>query len=152
VTFNQPTMNIDPMVAVNETELRRVVLHEFGHAFGAIHEHQNPKGGIEWNEKAVYKFFGGPPNYWTRRQVDQNVFRRFQEDHFAGTEFDPDSIMAYWIPKELTKNGMEIRPNYDLSLLDRIGIANAYPLERVETTTFGEVKTPGLQESGSQTP
>ena len=37
----------------DDDELRRVVLHEFGHALGLIHEHQNPEGGIEWNEPAV---------------------------------------------------------------------------------------------------
>ena len=29
-----------------EEELRSVVLHEFGHALGLIHEHQNPLSGI----------------------------------------------------------------------------------------------------------
>jgi len=24
--------------------------HEFGHAIGLAHEHQNPAGGIQWNE------------------------------------------------------------------------------------------------------
>ena len=39
-----------------QDEVRRVVLHEFGHALGLIHEHQNPKGGgIEWNRDAVQR-------------------------------------------------------------------------------------------------
>ena len=32
---------------------RRSVLHETGHALGLLHEHQNPKGTIDWNEKQV---------------------------------------------------------------------------------------------------
>ena len=29
---------------------RRHAAHEFGHAIGLAHEHQNPAGGIQWNE------------------------------------------------------------------------------------------------------
>ena len=29
--------------------------HEFGHAIGLGHEHQNPAGGIEWNEEVVLR-------------------------------------------------------------------------------------------------
>ena len=59
--------------APTTTEYERVVVHEFGHALGAIHEHQNPKGGIEWNLPAVYKYFAGPPNFWSKEDVDVNV-------------------------------------------------------------------------------
>lgn len=31
-------------------ELERIVLHEFGHALGAVHEHQHPDANIPWNE------------------------------------------------------------------------------------------------------
>ena len=39
--------------------------HEFGHAIGLGHEHQNPAGGIEWNEDVVIRDLAGPPNFWT---------------------------------------------------------------------------------------
>src|SRR4029453_13895148 len=37
--------------------------HEFGHAIGLAHEHQNPAGGIEWNEEVVLRDLSGPPNF-----------------------------------------------------------------------------------------
>jgi len=44
----KPTMNFGWLKDdTDATEYERVVVHEFGHALGAIHEHQNPKGGIE---------------------------------------------------------------------------------------------------------
>src|SRR3954454_14778238 len=47
---SKPTMNFGWLKDdTDATEYERVVVHEFGHALGAIHEHQNPKGGIEWN-------------------------------------------------------------------------------------------------------
>src|SRR6476661_3224134 len=54
----EPTMNFGWLQDDTEDEeYRRVVVHEFGHALAAIHEHQNPRGGIKWNVKAVYKAF-----------------------------------------------------------------------------------------------
>jgi hypothetical protein len=45
---NQPTMNFGWLTAgVSEDEARRVILHEFGHALGLIHEHQNPIAAIK---------------------------------------------------------------------------------------------------------
>lgn len=46
-----------------------VILHEFGHAIGLAHEHQNPKGGIVWNEDVVIRDLGGPPNFWPPETV-----------------------------------------------------------------------------------
>jgi len=45
---------------------RDTALHEIGHTLGMPHEHQNPFAGIVWDEPAVYKYFGGPPNNWNR--------------------------------------------------------------------------------------
>ena len=38
--------------------------HEFGHAIGLAHEHQNPAGGIQWNEAVVIREMAGSPNFW----------------------------------------------------------------------------------------
>lgn len=35
--------------------------HEFGHALGLAHEHQNPAGGIEWNEEVILRNLMGRP-------------------------------------------------------------------------------------------
>src|SRR5438128_1710060 len=71
---SRPTMNFGWLRDDTEdAEYERVVVHEFGHALGAIHEHQNPKGGIEWNLPAVYAYFAGPPNHWSKEETDLNV-------------------------------------------------------------------------------
>ena len=71
VPNNQPTMNL----GFNQPG---TYLHEWGHAFGGIHEHANPKGGIQWNREQVYKDLGGPPNYWSREQVERNMFAKYK--------------------------------------------------------------------------
>jgi len=55
-----------------EEEFRRTVLHEFGHALGLLHEHQNPAGGIPWDEAAVYAFYYQTQG-WDRNTTYQNV-------------------------------------------------------------------------------
>ena len=63
---SDPTMNYGWLADdTDDEEFRRVVVHEFGHALAAIHEHQNPRGGIKWNVRAVYNSFSGPPNNWS---------------------------------------------------------------------------------------
>jgi hypothetical protein len=106
-----------------------VVLHEFGHALGLIHEHQNPVGGIQWNKPAVYRDLGGPPNNWPPDVVDNNMFRTYDVDQINGTTLDPDSIMLYSFPASWTLNGFSAKENNVLSAMDKefIGSRGAYP-------------------------
>jgi len=107
--------------------------HEFGHAIGLGHEHQNPQGGIQWNEDVVIRDLGGPPNFWTPEQTRHNVIRKYSLDQIRGTEFDPDSIMLYAFPGSWTKSGQGTHANEVLSQLDRVFIASelAYPRDEI---------------------
>jgi Astacin (Peptidase family M12A)/Bacterial pre-peptidase C-terminal domain len=106
-----------------------VVLHEFGHALGLIHEHQNPVGGIQWNKPAVYRDLGGPPNNWPPEVVDNNMFRTYSVDQINGTSLDPKSIMLYSFPASWTLNGFSAEENSILSATDKefIGSRGGYP-------------------------
>jgi Astacin (Peptidase family M12A) len=110
-----------------EEEWRRVVLHEFGHALGAIHEHQNPAGGIQWNAKEVYRVFSGPPNNWDKAKIDFNIIQKFSIDQLNGTTFDPDSIMLYAFPANLMVGGKATKSNTSLSGQDKQFIGSLYP-------------------------
>ena len=107
--------------------------HEFGHAIGLGHEHQNPAGGIQWNEDVVIRDLGGPPNFWTPDQTRHNVIEKYSVDQINGTAFDPDSIMLYAFPGSWTVSGQSTHANDVLSQLDRTFIAGslAYPKDRV---------------------
>ncbi len=96
-----------------------VILHEFGHMIGLAHEHQNPAGGIEWNEQAVIRDLSGPPNYWDEATIRHNVLRKYSADQLFGTDFDPDSIMLYAFPDDWTRNMGATHENDDLSDLDK---------------------------------
>jgi len=119
---DQPTMNLG-------WQDEAVVLHEFGHAIGLAHEHQNPAGGLEWNEDVVIRELSGPPNNWTVDQIRHNVLTKYSADQIRGTSFDRDSIMLYFFPDSWVTNGQGTKENSTLSDQDRAFIASeqAYP-------------------------
>lgn len=126
--LSEPTMNYGWLTADTEDEeYDRVVLHEFGHALGAIHEHQSPVAGIKWNKPVVYRYFGGPPNNWSKEDVDHNLFNRYSKSQTNYTNFDPKSIMLYAFPAELTLDGHGTQSNKQLSANDKKFMAKNYP-------------------------
>jgi serralysin len=123
-----PTMNYGWLTpASSDDEIRRVVLHEFGHALGLIHEHQNPKGGIQWNRDAVIRDLSGPPNDWDLATIENNMFRYYPEEDITGTNLDSTSIMMYPIPAAWTLGGFSAGLNSTLSDSDKGLIRTAYP-------------------------
>jgi hypothetical protein len=119
---DQPTMNLG-------WQDEAVVLHEFGHAIGLGHEHQNPAGGLEWNEDVVIRDLSGPPNNWTVEQIRHNVLNKYKADQIRGTHFDAESVMLYFFPDSWVRTGQGTRQNFTLSALDKAFIASeqAYP-------------------------
>lgn len=125
---NEPTMNYGWLRPESSDEdVASVVLHEFGHALGLIHEHQQPKAAIAWNRELIYRQLGGPPNNWSRAQVDHNVFNRLARGELNFTNYDKTSIMHYFFPKEWTTDGTVFRENSALSELDKAFIKTQYP-------------------------
>ncbi|UNI13346.1 hypothetical protein JDV02_000097 [Purpureocillium takamizusanense] len=125
---NRPSMNLG-WINDNrsEDELRSVILHEFGHALGAVHEHESPYANIPWNKDQVYKDLGRPPNNWDKAKVDQNMFTLYTLQDTQATDFDPDSVMLYYFPASWTTNGKGTKYNTSLSNLDKAYAKFCYP-------------------------
>ena len=115
-------------------EIRRTTLHEFGHALGLIHEHQNPLQNIQWNVEKVYTYYAQTQG-WSRQDVDQNLFRKYSSTQTQFCRYDPLSIMHYSVPKQLTLDGFEVRWNYQLSVEDKGFIGRMYPFKGPRITT-----------------
>jgi hypothetical protein len=116
--------------------------HEFGHAIGLAHEHQNPAGGIQWNEAVVIRELAKSPNFWDEATTRHNVLEKYTADQINGTAFDPDSIMLYFFPASWTLNGIGTKANEVLSAIDKSFIASAkmYPGVGAPAPTGTELK------------
>ena len=126
----QATMNFGWLTrTTSDEEYSRVVTHEFGHALGCIHEHQNPSTNIPWDKPKVYAFYAGPPNNWSHDQVDINLFETYSRDQTQFSRFDPKSIMLYPIPNDFTIGDFQVGWNTVLSDTDKSFIAALYPLQ-----------------------
>lgn len=126
---HQPTMNYGWLRDHTGTdECSRVVLHEFGHALACVHEHQSPTFNRKWNEKAVTRYFQGPPNYWTSDDIRNNVLGKYSPKGVSATQFDPKSIMLYTFDGALFGDGLgSTNNNTKLSASDIRMIKGMYP-------------------------
>lgn len=123
-----------------EENIRQVILHEFGHALGAVHEHESPFAMIPWNKPRVYKDLGGPPNNWDKQKVDSNMFTQYGLDKVQATNFDIQSIMLYHYPPEWTTNGQGTPFNTDLSDGDESYIRFVYPPGSLDAGQFNTLE------------
>ena len=135
IPLNEATMNLGFLDG-------GTTAHEFGHAIGLAHEHQNPAGGIEWNEQVVIREMAKPPNLWDEQTTRHNILRKYSAEQLNSTKFDPESIMLYFFPPEWTLNGIGTEANEVLSRLDKTFVAGAkmYPRTGPTTSSAKELK------------
>jgi hypothetical protein len=126
--LDEPTMNFGWLQDnTSTTEYRRVVVHEFGHALGCIHEHQSPTEQLKWNKAAVYAAFSGPPNNWSKADIDSNILEKYSPKGIAASAFDLKSIMLYQFDASLFTDHKGTPLNTRPSTLDKSFIRQMYP-------------------------
>ncbi|WP_248917089.1 M12 family metallopeptidase [Pseudomonas entomophila] len=118
------TMNLN--VEPGDAAFEHVVLHEFGHALGAEHEHQHPDASIPWNVEAVVHA-AVTEQGWTRQQVMDEMIARRTDIGLVKTQYDPGSVMHYPVPQAFTYGDWEIGLNSRLSEKDLAFMRLAYP-------------------------
>lgn len=130
-TSNEPTMNFGWLDVAT-------VIHEFCHALGMIHEHQNPQGkGIDWNTQRVFQWANSTQG-WDMYTTCANIIKKYQLDTINGSQYDSKSIMLYSFPGELTNNNVGTTRNIKLSDLDKEWLSRMYPPDgKPRTITTG---------------
>jgi hypothetical protein len=125
VAAGEATMNLGWLTeALADDGAHAVVLHEFGHALGMIHEHLSPVGTINWDRERVTADLKAQG--WNDADVESNMFQVFDPSTIFATDLDPHSIMMYHIPPEWTRDGFTTPWNTSLTLLDKRLIREAY--------------------------
>lgn len=64
---------------------------------------------------------------WTKEEVNSQVFDVYDASMIRASKLDPDSIMMYAVPNQLTKGDFEIGWNSNLSSSDKSFIKKMYP-------------------------
>ena len=118
------TMNL-ALRGESERRKNSVISHEFGHALGLVHEHQNPALSIQWNESAVIAELRVTQK-WSEDRIRRNVLNPLNVAETNYSAFDRDSIMIYAIPNRWTIDNFETDYNTELSAMDKRFIAAQY--------------------------
>lgn len=129
----QPSMNLGFKATVGPERVRRAILHEFGHALGLEHEHQNKLGNCkqEYDFPALVSYFKNTLG-WSENDVKTNLYV-IEKSGVIATEFDRQSIMLYSHPVRFYKKGKDspcfIKERAQLSPGDRSLISQLYPAD-----------------------
>ena len=107
-----------------------IVLHEFGHAIGMVHEHQQPGASLQFkeNDPAVLGYFRQALGNVSDAVVRENVFKRWKEFELKKfSDYDPKSIMHYAFAAWMFVDATARVQNFELSYLDKMFAAIMYP-------------------------
>jgi hypothetical protein len=153
---NQASLNLGGFAVQKPSTWRGTVRHEFLHALGFHHSHQNMRGPCEasfrWDDDpgyeptqdprgvfiedqngrrpGIYTYLAGFPNFWGRDQVDHNL-KTEEDPSLVVGPFDRRSVMLYRFPALFYRTANSpCAPDGDgqsLSDLDKRGLQLLYP-------------------------
>lgn len=140
---DKKTMNFDTTDFTDEAT-KRIVLHEFGHVLGLLHEHYSPLAGISWNKEIVYEELS-KTNGWDTTTVNENIFKQYALSYTNGTLYDQNSIMHYPIKPNWTRNHYSVGWNDSLSRGDKKLICALYPFSKKRVNEVPRIQISPVQ-------
>lgn len=125
----RPTMVLTLNDSSSIEDMSRIILHEFGHALGLLHEHQHPENTIQWDSQYVYNYFAQVG--WSVALIDYYVLSNFNSSITPYCDYDPASVMHYPIPQSFTLDSFAIGNNTTLSKEDTLFLQQLYPFDTI---------------------
>jgi hypothetical protein len=137
----QATMSLQAFtMETPESEYRRVVRHEAGHALGMPHEHMRRVIVSRLDENKTIAYFQRYQG-WTAAQTRQQVLTPIEETAlYKPTPADETSIMAYQLPETITKDGKPILGGLDINEMDAEYVAKIYQGQEEPPPTPDQIK------------
>lgn len=131
VPSNEPTLNLDSFTSrTPESEFVRVIRHEAGHALGFMHEHLRKEIVDRIDPAKAIAYFRNTQG-WSEQMIRDNVLTPIPQSTFIGTRLpDPLSVMGYWLPGKIMKDGRAVLGGSDISSLDAKFASSIYPKAR----------------------
>jgi len=112
------------------------IMHEFCHMLGLGHEHQNPLGKpINWDKPEVYKW-AKLVHGWDEETTYINIIKKYDINAVKGIKYDPNSIMLYFFPPQLTLDKKGSRQNLQLAVEDIKFIMSLFPGKDLDYKKF----------------
>ncbi len=118
---NDPSMNLGWLDDENsEGKFKNsgaVIIHEFCHALGMIHEHLRSDSKLKFDVEAVNSFMSCCPNCWDQDTIDFNILntiekndddKKDEEGKFRGTEYDNNGVRKYLQKKGIKHMGKDL--------------------------------------------
>ena len=139
VPGNQQTMNlgwIDDFEDYDFNEAKGtgvVVVHEFGHMLGMIHEHTRGDFKPKWNCPFLVDSLSKPPNSWDWCTVYNNILQTYDRTEFNGSDYDPKSVMHYFFDNKFFCDKPNLPHVTKLSYNDKVWLNKSYPPAKVVT-------------------
>jgi hypothetical protein len=128
IAADQPTMNLGDLTMESpEEDFCRIARHEAGHTLGCPHEHLRREFVDRIDPDKAIAYFANEYG-WSEDKTRSQVLTPIEESSLIGpAHCDPNSIMCYQIPGDITYDGLPIPGGTDIDEQDFAFLATIYP-------------------------
>jgi Hemopexin/Astacin (Peptidase family M12A) len=128
IPAGQATMNLESFTMnTADSEFYRVVRHETGHTLGFPHEHLRQEIISRIDQDKAIAYFGATQG-WSKQMVIAQVLTPLAASALLATAHaDIHSIMCYWLPASIMKDGIAVDGGTDIDAQDAQFASSVYP-------------------------